>query len=156
MRLTGAASAWNVSAGEKFTPIERRSGDLPPACNPAYFGGRDEQGADRCPRNGAVAVGTIPPFALRRQHAPAELAPVNPKLNLTLEQRHTIREIVKDKKADAASADVQATVGEPVPKASPAPMPSDVARKVLQVKAHSYFLAQQIVIVDPRTTRWPR
>src|SRR5215831_3861007 len=40
------------------------------------------------------------------------LAPA-PKLNLTLEQRHTIKEFVKDMKADAA--DVQATIGEPIP-----------------------------------------
>jgi hypothetical protein len=37
---------------------------------------------------------------------------------------------------------------------APQPMPSDVARKVPQVKAHSYFLtAQQIVIVDPKDNR---
>jgi hypothetical protein len=33
-------------------------------------------------------------------------------------------------------------------------MPSDVARKVPQVRAHNYFLtAQQIVIVDPKDNR---
>jgi hypothetical protein len=84
-----------------------------------------------------------------------ELAPTGPKLNLTLEQRFTIREIIKDKKAVAAPADVQATVGEPVPPGvTPQPMPSDVAQKVPQVKAHSYFLtAQQIVIVDPKDNK---
>src|SRR5262245_16523757 len=44
-----------------------------------------------------------------------EQVPTGPKLNLTLEQRFTIREIIKDKKAVVAPADVQATVGEPVP-----------------------------------------
>jgi hypothetical protein len=80
------------------------------------------------------------------------LAPV-PKLNLTLEQRHTIRELVKDMKADAA--DVQATVGELVPQGvNPRPMPSDVGQKVPQVKAHRFFLtAQQIVIVDPKDSK---
>jgi hypothetical protein len=80
------------------------------------------------------------------------LAPV-PKLNLTLEQRHTIRELVKDMKADAV--DVQATVGELVPQGvNPRPMPSDVGQKVPQVKTHRFFLtAQQIVIVDPKDNK---
>ena len=76
-----------------------------------------------------------------------------PKLNLTLEQRHTIKEFVKDMKADAA--DVQATIGEPIPPGiNPRPMPSDVSQKVPQVKAHRFFLtAQQIVIVDPKDNK---
>jgi hypothetical protein len=84
-----------------------------------------------------------------------ELVPTGPKLNLTLEQRFTIREIIKDKKAAGAPADVQAAVGEPVPQGvTPQPMPSDVAQKVPQVKAHRYFLtAQQIVIVDPKDNK---
>ena len=84
-----------------------------------------------------------------------ELAPTNPKLNLTLEQRHTIKEIVKDAKTDATPASVQATVGETIPQGvSPQPMPSAVAQKVPQVKAHSYFLtAEQVVIVDPKDNK---
>src|SRR5215813_9702816 len=88
------------------------------------------------------------------QQTPSQdvLAPV-PKLNLTLEQRHTIKEFVKDMKADAA--DVQATIGEPIPPGiTPRPMPSDVGQKVPQVKAHRFFLtAQQIVIVDPKDNK---
>src|SRR6516162_1157507 len=80
------------------------------------------------------------------------LAPA-PKLNLTLEQRHTIKEFVKDMKADAA--DVQAAIGEPIPPGiNPRPMPSDVGQKVPQVKSHRFFLtAQQIVIVDPKDNK---
>jgi len=88
------------------------------------------------------------------QQTPSQdvLAPA-PKLNLTLEQRHTIKEFVKDMKADAA--DVQATIGEPIPPGiNPRPMPSDVSQKVPQVKAHRFFLtAQQIVIVDPKDNK---
>jgi hypothetical protein len=84
-----------------------------------------------------------------------EMAPTGPKLNLTLEQRFTIREIIKDNKAASSPADVQAAVGEPVPQGvTPQPMPTDVAQKVPQVKAHRYFLtAQQIVIVDPKDNK---
>ena len=83
---------------------------------------------------------------------PPVLAPT-PKLNLTLEQRHTIREFVKDMKADAA--DAKAEVGEPIPQGiTPRPMPSEVGQKVPQVKSHRFFLtAQQIVIVDPKDNK---
>ena len=93
--------------------------------------------------------------------APAQIAPQQPgdvlaptpKLNLTLEQRHTIRELVKDMKADAA--EVKAEVGEPIPQGvTPHPMPSEVAQKVPQVKSHRFILtAEQIVIVDPKDNK---
>ena len=83
-----------------------------------------------------------------------ELAPTS-KLNLTLEQRHTIKEFIKDMKAEAASSKVQAAVGDPIPAGiNPQPMPPDVAQKVPQVKAHRFFVtAQQIVIVDPKDNK---
>jgi hypothetical protein len=93
--------------------------------------------------------------------APAQIAPQQPhdalapgpKLNLTLEQRHTIRELVKDMKVDAA--DMKAEIGEPIPQGmSPRPMPSEVAQKVPQVKSHRFILTeQQIVIVDPKDNK---
>jgi hypothetical protein len=84
-----------------------------------------------------------------------ELPPTSPRLNLTLEQRFTIREIIKDNKTAGAPADVQAAVGDPVPPGvTPQSMPSEVAQKVPQVKAHRYFLtAQQIVLVDPKDNK---
>ena len=110
-----------------------------------------------------IALGLMLPLMGTNVHAqtpPAtppqqELAPTNPKLNLTLEQRHTIKEIVKDAKTDATPASVQATVGETIPQGvSPQPMPSAVAQKVPQVKAHRYFLtAEQVVIVDPKDNK---
>ena len=107
----------------------------------------------------AAALGLI--LSLVAAAAPAQVAPQQPgdvlapaaKLNLTLEQRHTIKEFVKDMKADAA--DVQAAIGEPIPPGiNPRPMPSDVGQKVPQVKSHRFFLtAQQIVIVDPKDNK---
>jgi hypothetical protein len=91
----------------------------------------------------------------------AQIAPQQPqdvpaptsKLNLTLEQRHTIREFIKDMKADPT--DVKAEVGEPIPQGvTPQPIPSEVGQKVPQVKSHRFFLtAQQIVIVDPKDNK---
>jgi hypothetical protein len=84
---------------------------------------------------------------------PQDVLAPTPKLNLTLEQRHTIREFAKDMKADAA--DAKAEVGEPIPQGiTPRPMPSEVGQKVPQVKSHRFFLtAQQIVIVDPKDNK---
>jgi hypothetical protein len=99
-------------------------------------------------------IGSAAQAQIAPQQTPSQdvLAPT-PKLNLTLEQRHTIKEFVKDMKADAA--DVQAAIGEPIPPGiNPRPMPSDVGQKVPQVKTHRFFLtAQQIVIVDPKDNK---
>src|SRR5262245_44781756 len=115
-----------------------------------------------------VALATLPLFAITAAHSQAPLQqtppqqvppalerPVTPKLNLSLEQRFTIREIIKDKKSEGAAVDARAAVGDPVPQGvTTQPMPSDVAQKVPQVKAHRYFLtAQDIVIVDPKDNR---
>jgi uncharacterized protein DUF1236 len=83
-----------------------------------------------------------------------ELAPTS-KLNLTLEQRHTIKEFMKDRKAEVASPKAQAIVGDPIPAGvTPQPMPADVGQKVPQVKAHRFFLtADEIVIVDPKDNK---
>ena len=77
------------------------------------------------------------------------------KLNLTLEQRHTIKEFIKDMKAEAVSPSAQPAVGEPVPQGvTPRPMPADVGSKVPQVKAHRFFVtADEIVIVDPKDNK---
>ena len=101
---------------------------------------------------GVAAQPQIAPQQLQEKQPQDTLAPT-PKLNLTLEQRHTIRELVKDMKADAA--DVKAEVGDPVPQGvTPHPMPSEVAQKVPQVKSHRFILTeQQIVIVDPKDNK---
>ena len=74
-----------------------------------------------------------------------------PKLNLTLEQRHTIRELIKDAKPQS-SGEVHAGVGDTIPEnVDLQPMPSQVAEKVPQVKSHRFFIADElIVIVDPK------
>ena len=89
------------------------------------------------------------PMQDRRELLPAA------KLNLTLEQRHTIKEFIKDMKADATAPDVTAAVGDPVPQgASPRPIPAEVGSKVPQVKTHRFFVtADQIVIVDPKDNK---
>ena len=81
--------------------------------------------------------------------------PTASKLNLSLEQRHTIREFIKDLKSEATTRDVQAAVGEAIPQdIDPRPMPTVVGQKVPQVKTHRFFVTgQQIVIVDPKDNK---
>ena len=104
---------------------------------------------------GTTAYSQAPLQEAPPQQAPPLREPATPKLNLSLEQRYTIREIIKDKKSEGTAVDARAAVGDPVPQGvTTQPMPSDVAQKVPQVKAHRYFLtAQDIVIVDPKDNR---
>jgi hypothetical protein len=99
-----------------------------------------------------VLAGAAAPAQVAPQEPGDVLAPA-PRLNLTLEQRHTIRELVKDMKVDAA--EVKAEIGDQVPQGiTPHPMPSEVAQKVPQVKSHRFILtAEQIVIVDPKDNK---
>jgi uncharacterized protein DUF1236 len=80
-------------------------------------------------------------------------------VNLTMEQRHVIKElIVKDMKiappADQA-ARVPTDVGAVVPSGVPLqPMPVEVSAKVPQLKAHSFIVRDgKVVIVDPKDNR---
>ena len=78
-----------------------------------------------------------------------------PRLNLTLEQRHVIKEFIKDMKVDPAAAAARAAVGDPVPQGvTPQAMPDEVSRKVPQIKTHRFvYTAERILIVDPKDNR---
>jgi Protein of unknown function (DUF1236) len=107
---------------------------------------------------GGLAYAQTPPQLQapdRQELPPRRELPPAPKLNLTLEQEHTIKEFIKDIRASAPSADVEASVGDPVPAGvNPTPMPADVGQKVPQVKTHKFFVtAQAIVIVDPKDNK---
>ena len=67
---------------------------------------------------------------------------VTPKLNLTLGQRHVIKEFIKDVKDEQAGPAVQPGIGDTVPQnVGLRPMPAEVGEKVPQVKTHSFFVA---------------
>jgi uncharacterized protein DUF1236 len=103
-----------------------------------------------------LAVGTLCMTADGHpQTSPQEPVAATTKLNLTLEQRHVIREIIKDSKPEPVSGSVKAEVGEKMPTdVKPQAMPTQVAQKVPQIKAHEFFVADgQIVIVDPKDNR---
>jgi len=77
-------------------------------------------------------------------------------VNLTMEQRHVIKEIiVKDMKIAPPqdhAAKVPTTVGQVVPAGIPLqPMPVEVSAKVPQLKSHSFLVRDdKVVIIDPK------
>jgi uncharacterized protein DUF1236 len=79
-------------------------------------------------------------------------------VNLTMEQRHTIKElIIKDLKIEPQNntADIPTQVGQAIPSGIPLqPMPVEVANKVPQIKSHSFVVKDDhVVIVDPKNNK---
>ena len=90
--------------------------------------------------------------AAHAQSSPQEPVAVTPKVNLTLEQHHMIREIIKDTNPQPVAGSVKAEVGDKMPADIKAQqMPTLVAQRVPQIKTHEFFVADgQIFIVDPQ------
>jgi hypothetical protein len=86
--------------------------------------------------------------------APVErTAPVaTPRVNLNLEQRDTIRELVKELNVASAAPETPMAVGDTVAKnVELHPMPRRVGEKVSQVKNHLFFRkGAELAIVDPK------
>lgn len=96
-----------------------------------------------------VAGGQVPAQFLPSQvQAPA----TTPSVNLTVEQRHIIREIVKEMNVPAANSNVPLEAGAVVPNDVVLnPMPALVAQKVPQVKAHLFFVQDdRIALVNAK------
>jgi hypothetical protein len=79
-------------------------------------------------------------------------------VNLTMEQKHVIKEIIiKDMKTAAQdqAAKVPTQVGDTVPPGIPLqPIPVEVSAKVPQLKSHSFIVKDdKIVIVDPKDNK---
>ena len=72
------------------------------------------------------------------------------KINLTVEQRHVIKEVVKDLAVAKAPADAQVTTGSAAPSDAVLRFfPPEITDKVPQIKSHKFFVkGDQIVIVS--------
>ena len=103
----------------------------------------------------ALMLSCLYPATYAQTPAPQELVTTSRKLNLTLEQRHVIKEIIKDMKTESPRAEFAPAVGDPIPATVKLqPMPADIAQKVPQVKTHTFFVIdEQIVIVDPKDNK---
>ena len=102
----------------------------------------------------AVLMWSLAVAAHAQTPTPDETATTTPKLNLTLEQRHVIKEVIKDMKVPSAATSVH-DIGDALPQdAASQPMPNDIARKVPQVKTHRFIVtAGRILIVDPKDNK---
>jgi hypothetical protein len=109
----------------------------------------------------AVLMLVLPVEAQVPATAPSTAPVVKPQdtVNLTMEQRHIIKEIIlKDLKvtepADQA-AKVPTNVGDTVPAGIPLqPMPVEVTAKIPQIKAHSFLVKDdKVVIIDPKDNK---
>jgi len=107
----------------------------------------------------ALAFSLALSAALLSLGAPAQgqtpTVPVQPKINLSLEQRHVIKELIKDLNISPASQKIETTVGTTVPATiNLSPMPQVVSEKIPQVKSHLFFLEDgKVVIVDPKENK---
>jgi hypothetical protein len=100
----------------------------------------------------AIGLSVLGPVA--GAQAPTEQAPPAPTqtINLTVENRHVIKEIIRDMHVQNAAGEVAVSVGSEVPKSVVLqPMPATVAAKVPQVKSHEFFVKNdKIALVDPK------
>jgi hypothetical protein len=101
----------------------------------------------------AIAMWVLGTAAQAQAPAPEPTVPTT-KLNLTLEQRHVIKELVKDMKIEPAESSAR-SVGDNLPQdAALRPVPSDISRKVPQIRTHRFlYTADRILIVDPKDNR---
>jgi hypothetical protein len=98
----------------------------------------------------ALTLVALPPLA----HAQA--LPPQDKVELTMEQRHIIKEIIlKDMKIAAPAAELPTQVGEAVPAGVVLqPIPVEVSSKIPQLKSHSFVVKNDaVLIIDPKDNR---
>ena len=89
-------------------------------------------------------------------YAQAPSAPITTsKVNITQEQRHIIKEIIKTLPVTSAASNVHISVGDvATPDAHAQPIPAEVAAKVPQIKSHLFFVKDgKIAIVDPKDNK---
>jgi hypothetical protein len=111
----------------------------------------------------AFALLTVPQVVAAQTPAPGIPSPLprgDEAVNLTMEQRHIIKEIiVKDMKSPGPGEDqvakVPAQIGATVPSGIPVqPMPVEVSAKVPQLKSHSFLVKDdKVLIIDPKDNK---
>jgi hypothetical protein len=99
----------------------------------------------------AIAIVALAGASLRAQTLPPQ-----DKVDLTMEQRHIIKEIIlKDLKVAPQTAEVPTQVGQSVPTGIPLqPIPVEVSAKIPQIKTHSFIVKNDtVLIVDPKDNK---
>ena len=110
-------------------------------------------------RTRRLAIAATAAFAILAGGPLAQAQSVLPpqeKVDLTMEQRHIIKEIIlKDLKVAAQTAELPTQVGEAVPAGVPLqPIPVEVSAKIPQIKSHSFVVKNNaVLIVDPKDNK---
>lgn len=101
-----------------------------------------------------VQLGPVDASPMNLTQAPGEpLVSSSRSVKLTEEDRHTLREIIlRDMKVEKAPDNIKVSIGEAVPPGvHQQPIPTDVTRKVPQLKNNTFFVkGDEIVIVEPK------
>ncbi len=107
-----------------------------------------------------LSIITAVSLAILAPAAEAQVPTENPAattqtINLTLENRHVIKELVKDMHVPNTADEVSMAVGSEVPTSIVLqPMPAPIAEKVPQVKSHQFFVKnEKIALVDPKNRK---
>lgn len=111
---------------------------------------------DMACRTRSLAIAAATAMALIALPVGAQTLPPQDQVDLTMEQRHVIKEIIlKDLKVAPQTAEVPTKVGEAVPAGIPLqPVPVEVSAKIPQIKAHSFIVKDDaVLIVDPKDNK---
>jgi hypothetical protein len=111
---------------------------------------------DMTSRTRLLALAAAAAVALVATPVYAQSLPPQDKVDLTMEQRHIIKEIIlKDLKVAPQTAEVPTKVGDAVPTGVPLqPVPVEVSAKIPQIKAHSFIVKDNsVLIVDPKDNK---
>ena len=104
-----------------------------------------------------VILGLICCLVVASAQAPAPQGPaaVTPKINLTMEQRHVIKEGIKDLKLESAPATGDVTVGDEVPGTTQLrPLPSEISDRISQLKNYVFFVrGTRLILVNPKDNK---
>jgi hypothetical protein len=74
--------------------------------------------------------------------------PTQPNVNLTLQDRFTIKEIMKDVRVTPAPAGQPTSIGTEVPNnVKLEPVPEEVAAKVPKIKSHLFFVEDHKIVL---------
>jgi hypothetical protein len=79
-------------------------------------------------------------------------APTQPTLNLTLQDRYTVKEIIKDLRLASAPGKQDVSIGTEIPSSIRLEtMPAEVTAKVPKIKSHLFFVEDnKIVLVEAK------
>ncbi len=101
----------------------------------------------------AIAFLSFGSLAVSQAPTPAnpQVPPPTSRINLSMEQEHTIKELAKDLKIAPETNAAAGAQGNAVPAGiTLRPIPAEIGDRVPQIRSHQFYLAgEKVVLVDP-------